>query len=25
LLAQHFPLAPGADNPNELPDAAVLK
>ena len=25
LLAQHFPLAPGADNPNELPDAAEVR
>ena len=24
LLAQHFPLAPGAVNPNELPDTPVL-
>jgi hypothetical protein len=25
LLAQHFPLAPGAVNPNELPDAVDLR
>ncbi|WP_428421378.1 TPM domain-containing protein [Methylibium sp.] len=25
LLREHFPLAPGADNPNELPDAPVLR
>ncbi len=24
LLVQHFPLAPGESNPNELPDAPVL-
>jgi uncharacterized membrane protein len=24
LLREHFPLAPGADNPNELPDAPVV-
>jgi uncharacterized membrane protein YgcG len=24
LLAQHFPLAPGETNPNELPDAPLL-
>ena len=25
LLAKHFPLAPGVANPNELPDAPVLR
>ena len=25
LLVQHFPLAAGARNPNELPDAPVLR
>ena len=25
LLVQHFPLAGGAVNPNELPDAPVLR
>ena len=25
LLAQHYPLAPGQTNPNELPDAPYLR
>ena len=25
LLRQHFPLAPGQDNPNELPDAVIMR
>ena len=25
LLTQHFALAPGAANPNELPDAPLLR
>jgi uncharacterized membrane protein YgcG len=25
VLAQHYPLAPGAANPNELPDAPVVR
>ena len=25
LLVRHFPLAEGARNPNELPDAPVLR